>query len=241
MQHAEEADTESEPQRLGAFRLVLQCRVVEREFLQGFAEVLEIVGADREQAGIYLRLDALEAGQHLHVRRAGERQGIAHRRTMDILDPGDDEAHFAGLEIGGGGVLGREHTNAVHLMHLAGGLHQHLVALLDATVAYPHQRHHTQVVVEPGVDDHACSGASISPVGGGITATRRSSTSSTPIPLLALQATASVASMPMICSISSLTRFGFCLRQVHLVEHRHDLEALLDGGVAVGNRLCLYP
>ncbi|MNZ92240.1 hypothetical protein D3C78_1112580 [compost metagenome] len=54
----------------------------------------------------------------------------------------------------------------------------------------------------------ACSGASISPVGGGMTSTRRSSTSITPMPLLALQATASVASMPMMCSISSLTRSG---------------------------------
>ncbi|MNR36109.1 hypothetical protein D3C85_1540000 [compost metagenome] len=54
----------------------------------------------------------------------------------------------------------------------------------------------------------ACSGASISPVGGGMTSTRRSSTSITPMPLLALQATASVASMPMIFSISSLTLSG---------------------------------
>lgn len=55
---------------------------------------------------------------------------------------------------------------------------------------------------------NACSGASISPSGAGMAVTRRSSTSSTPIPLLALQATASVASMPMMLSISSFTRSG---------------------------------
>ncbi|MCY1294449.1 hypothetical protein D9M70_437420 [compost metagenome] len=54
----------------------------------------------------------------------------------------------------------------------------------------------------------ACSGASISPSGAGMVATRRSSTSSTPMPLFALQATASVASMPMMLSISSFTRSG---------------------------------
>ncbi|MCY1407018.1 hypothetical protein D9M71_223000 [compost metagenome] len=55
---------------------------------------------------------------------------------------------------------------------------------------------------------NACRGASISPSGEGMVATRRSSTSSTPMPLFALHATASVASMPMMLSISSLTLSG---------------------------------
>ena len=38
--------------------------VVEGQLLQRFAEVFEIVGADREQTGVNLRLDALEAWQH---------------------------------------------------------------------------------------------------------------------------------------------------------------------------------
>ena len=60
----------------------------------------------------------------------------------------------------------------------------------------------------PDAFDAVPSGASMSPVGAGIVCTRRSSTSSTPRPVLALQVTASVASIPMIFSISSLTRSG---------------------------------
>jgi len=46
-------------------------------------------------------------------------------------------------------VLGVEHADTVHLVDLAGGFHQHLVALLDTTVANPYQRYDAQIVVEP--------------------------------------------------------------------------------------------
>ncbi|CRM83609.1 hypothetical protein [Pseudomonas sp. 22 E 5] len=61
VQHAQEPATEAEAQGVGAFRGVLQRRVVEGELLQRFAEIFEVVGADREQAGVNLRLDAFEA------------------------------------------------------------------------------------------------------------------------------------------------------------------------------------
>ena len=153
VQHAEEAATEAEAQGFGAFRLVLQRRVVEGQFLQGVAEVLEIVRADREQARVDLRLDPLEARQDLDVRRVVQGQRIAHRRAVDILDTGDDEAHLARLQVDGLGVLRSEYPDAVHLVDLAGGLHQDLVALLHPAVLHPYQRDHAKVVVEPGVDD----------------------------------------------------------------------------------------
>ncbi|MNZ64179.1 hypothetical protein D3C78_823450 [compost metagenome] len=237
MQHAEEADAEAEAQGLGALRLVLQGGVVQGQLLQGFAEVLEVIGADREQAGVDLRLDALEARQHVHVRRVGQSQGVANRRAMDVLDAGDDEAHFAGLEVGHLGVLRGEYADAVHLVELAGGLHQDLVALLHPAVLHAHQRDHAQVVVEPGVDDqglqrrldltdrrrndldqlfqhvdhaHAALGAAGHGVGG-------------------------VDADDVLDLV--LDPLRLCLGQVHLVQHRHDLQALLDGGVAVGHGL----
>ena len=60
-----------------------------------------------------------------------------------------------------------------------------------------------------------------------------------PSPVLALARIASCASMPMMSSISSITRSGLGRRQVDLVQHRHDLDALLDRRVAVGDRLRL--
>ncbi len=54
----------------------------------------------------------------------------------------------------------------------------------------------------------ADSGASALPVGGGTLAITASRMSSMPTPFLALARTASVASMPMMSSISSITRSG---------------------------------
>ncbi len=48
VQHAKETNAETEAQRIGAFRLVLQRRVVQREFFQRFAETLKIIGTHRE-------------------------------------------------------------------------------------------------------------------------------------------------------------------------------------------------
>ena len=85
----------------------------------------------------------------------------------------------------------------------------------------------------------AFSGAAGSPLGGGMRAITASRMSSTPSPVLALACTASCAGMPMMSSISLDHARRVGRRQVDLVEHRHDLDALLDRGVAVGDRLRL--
>lgn len=158
---------------------------------------------------------------------------------MNVLDAGDDEAHFAGLQICRGGVLGVEHAHAVDQVNLAGGLDQNLVALLDAAMTHAHQRHHAQVIVEPGVDDqrlqwrldvagrrrnglyqalehfidaHAALGATGHGVGG-------------------------IDTDDLLDFVLDPIRIG--LRQVHLVQHGHHFQALLDGGIAVGHRLRL--
>ena len=51
----------------------------------------------------------------------------------------------------------------------------------------------------------------------------------------------SSAGRPSTCSISSGAALGVGRRQVDLVEHGHDLEVVLDGLVAVGQRLRLDP
>ena len=58
-----------------------------------------------------------------------------------------------------------------------------------------------------------------------------------PMPVLAEQGIASLASMPITSSISGLRVVGVGLRQVHLVEHRHHFDAEVERGVAVGDRL----
>ncbi len=86
----------------------------------------------------------------------------------------------------------------------------------------------------------ACSGASGSPLGGGITRTSSSSSSSMPIPLLALtrQACDGIDADDVLDLPGHALGLG--LRQVHLVEDRQHFQPLLDGGVAVGDRLRLH-
>ena len=50
VEHAQEAAAEAEPERVGRLRLEREARVVERQLLQGRAEVVELVVGRREQA-----------------------------------------------------------------------------------------------------------------------------------------------------------------------------------------------
>jgi hypothetical protein len=111
---------------------------------------------------------------------------------------------------------------------------------LPAAVDHAHQHHHAHVVVEPAVDDHGARRAV------GVAARRRHAGDHgfedlvMPMPVLAEQGMASVASMPITSSISALGVVGVGLRQVHLVEHRHHFHAQVERGVAVGHRLRLH-
>ena len=87
------------PSASDTFRFVKQRRIVQRQFRQRFAKRFVIFGGNREQARIHLRLHFLETGQRFDIGRARDmRDRIADRRAVNILDAGDDEAHFAGVE-----------------------------------------------------------------------------------------------------------------------------------------------
>ncbi|MNZ36217.1 hypothetical protein D3C78_536310 [compost metagenome] len=237
MQHAEEAATEAEAQGVGAFRRVLQRRIVEGELLQRLAEVFEVVGADREQAGVHLRLNALEAWQHVDVRRRAQGQGVAHWRTVNVLDAGDDEAYFTGLQVNGRGVFRVEYTDAVHQVDLAGGLDQDLVALLHAAVAHAHQGDNAQVVVEPGVDDQRLQRIFVVAGrcrNGGDQALEHCVDAQAGLGR-ALDRVGGIDADDFFDFFFDAVRIG--LWQVDLVQHRHHFQALFDRRVAVGNRL----
>ena len=56
VQHTEEATAKAEAERIGCLGLVKQRRVVERQLAKGVTEILVIIGVDRKDAGINLRL-----------------------------------------------------------------------------------------------------------------------------------------------------------------------------------------
>lgn len=136
-------------------------------------------------------------------------------------------------------MLRGEDTDAVDQVHLPGGLDQNLVALLHAAMAHTHQRDHAQVVVEPGVDDQRLQRCI------DLAGRRRDGLHQAFEHLVHAHATLGTAGHrvggvdadDLLDLVLDAIRVG--LRQVHLVQHRHDLKALFDGGVAVGNRLRL--
>ena len=67
----------------------------------------------------------------------------------------------------------------------------------------------------------------------------RSSSASTPWPVLALTRSTSSGSQPMMCAISAAYTLGLRGRQVDLVQHRDDVQVVLERQVEVGQRLRL--
>src|SRR5918995_5015321 len=105
----------------------MQRRIVELELRQRVAEVFVVFRLHREQAGEYARLHLLEAGERLARGPCIERDGVANRRTIDLPDTGDHEAHLAGLERLARQRLRREAAELVDLMRAAGRPHTDLL------------------------------------------------------------------------------------------------------------------
>src|SRR5690606_24074093 len=79
--------------------------------------------------------------------------GVAHRRTVDVLDAGDDEADFARFQRFAGHRFRREVAELVDQVGAPGGPHADLGPGAQRAIHDAHQRYDADVVVEPGVDD----------------------------------------------------------------------------------------
>ena len=237
VQQAEESAAETETHRFGRFRLEMHRGVVELELVQRFAQRRIVVGDDREQAGEHARLHLLETRQRMRRRIARQRQRVADRRAVHVLDRRGDPADFAGAEFVARRALGREHADLIDFVRAAGRHHEQLVARLDLALHHAHQRDDAEIIVEPRIDDQR-----LQPVG--VARLRRRNARDDRFEhgfdvLAGLR-----ADRDRVVGVDADDGFDFGLdafdvggRQVDLVEHRHDFEAHLDRGVAIGDRL----
>ena len=239
VQQAEETAAKAEPQSLRNFRLVMQRRVVELELVERVAQRLVLIGFDRVEAREHLRLDLLETRQRRGRGAIGERHGVADLGGVDLLDAGDDEAYIAGGKLVAADRLGREHAHLFATVDRARRHQQDLVLGLQHAVDDPHQHHHADVIVEPGIDDERTQRRiRVSPG-------RRHLGDHRLQNVLDADAVLGTGADGIgRVDADDVLDFGADPirvrgRQVDLVEHGNDFHALLDGGVAVGHRLRL--
>ncbi len=123
--------------------------------------------------------------------------------------------------------------------HGGAGHEQDPVLGLERSLHHPHQHHHADVVVEPGVDDQRLQGRVR-------IALRRRDPGNHGLEHV-IDTLAGLGAHPdrVACVDADdvldlgYDALGLRHRQVDLVEHRHDLDALLEGGVAIRDRLRL--
>ena len=240
VQQAEEAAAEADAEGVGRLGLEGEAGVVELELVQGVAQVGQLVAVDRVEAAEHHGLGVPVAGQRLGgaVLRGGDR--LARAGLADVLDPGDEVAHLARAEPLHRDRDGRAHAHLFDVVHRV-GLHEAQARPgVQRAVDDPDGAHDAPVLVVGGVEDQGPQRTpSASPWGGGMRAMMASSSSGTPSPVLAEMCRMSSAGQPQ--HVLDLERAALRVgrRQVDLVEDRHDLEVVLNGLVAVGQRLGL--
>jgi hypothetical protein len=153
VEQAEEPAAEAEAERLARFGLVHQRAVVELQPLERVAQLLVLVGVRREEAGEDHRLDVDVARQRLARRPLLAGQGVADADLGDVLDAGDDVTDLPGVERRHRHHARREDADLVDLHAGAGGHQAHPLVGAKRAVDHPDEGHHATVLVVRRVED----------------------------------------------------------------------------------------
>ena len=228
MQQAEEAATETETESGARLHFVSETGVVQAKPAHGRAQFLELRGVDREQAAEHNRDSRAKTRQGILDRLAIVGDGVAHARVGDFFDRGGKHADLAGTELVHRRELGREHAGAVHVVGGVGAHHADALAFLEHAVNDTHQHNHAEIEVVPAVNQQ-CLECGIA------VAFRRRQPRDDRFQHLRnvqpglggnLDRVAGIESDHILDLLLNLGRLGG--GQVHLIEHRHDLVAVVD-------------
>ena len=237
MQEAEEAAAKAESERLRHLGFVLQRGIVQFQLVQRIAQPVVVVGFDRIQSGEYLRLDHLETGQRCRRRTFGQGYGVAYLGCLEFLDAGDDKTHLPRDQPLACLRLRREHADLLAQVHGVRGHQQDPVFRAQRPVDHPHQHHHADIVVEPGIDDESLERRRRIAFG-----RRDARNHCLEYILHALAGLGADAQRVLGVDADHIFDLAYrplriSRRQVDFVQHRHDLDTLLDRGIAVRHGL----
>ena len=239
VQQAEEAAPETESQGGRALGLEGQRRVVELQFLQRAPQVLEILGLDRIDPGEHHRFHLLEPVDAFLGRPGHVRDGIADTHLARSLDSRDDIPDVARADLVAGRHIQFQYAHLVGVVFLAGGDEFHVVAFADDAIDHLEIGDNAPERVEYGVEDQTLQRrVGIAFWGGyflndGVQQLR--------------DALAGLAAGPediLTRATQQLDDLVFHLvgagaRQVDLVDHRNDLQVVLDGHIEIRDGLRL--
>jgi len=203
------------------------------------AQRLEVGGVDREQAAEHHRHRRPEAGQRRGHRLAVVRDGVADPRVGHLFDRRGEEADLARAERVGLLHFRGEHADAVDLVGGVGAHHADAVALGEHAVDEAHQNDDAEVGIVPAVDQQGLERRRAIALGRRQARDDRFQHGGHVEAGLGgnLDGVRGVEADHVLDLLFDLGGLGG--RQIDLVEHRHDLVAVVDCLVDVGERLRL--
>ena len=160
---------------------------------------------------------------------------------MQLFDARDDVAHLARFERLTGLVGRGEYTQVVGVVDRVGGHHFEALALAQAAVNHANEHDNAHIGVEPAIHDHGAQGR-IRVAFGWRDLSHHGFEDFFDAHAGFGRAWNGVGGIDADDVFNfSFGVLGVCLRQIHLVEHRHHFHTEVQRGVAIGDSLCLNP
>ncbi len=239
MEQAQESAAEAEPERDRGLRLVVERGIRELQLVERLAQHWVVAAVDRIQPREDHRLRVGVAGQRLGRGRARVRHRVTDLGLAHVLHTRDQVADLADAEALGGRRLGRGDADLEQFVHRAGRHHLDLLARLERAVDHPDVGDDPAVGVVDGVEDHGARRR-------GRVAHRGRDPLDDAVEQL-LHALAGLAAHPqhVLRLAADETRELFRVlvrvggRQVDLVQHRDDLEVVVEREIQVREGLGL--
>ena len=239
VQQPEEPGTEAKAQCLGGFRFPADGRIVQAEFLEGFAQVLVVFRVDGVDAGIDHRQDVFVARERLGGRVRGVGERVADFHVTDGLHVREHVAHHAFGEFFARVAAHAEGSDFGHHV-LGAGLHH-----LDLHAGTEGAFHDADVVDDAAVGVvHRVENKGLERLAA-VTRGGGNLVDDLVEHLLHVEARLcrNAGNLLGVVAQEVAHEFGdmvgLCARQVHLVEYRDDGQVVFDGEVEVRKRLRL--
>ena len=241
VEHAQKSAPEAEAQGNGGLGLEGQGGVVELELLQSVPQVGVFTAVLSVDAAVHHGLGGAVAGQGLRRGPVHLRDGVAHPGVAHRLDGGGEPAYLAGGELRTGvHPQGPQIAAVQHLVGGAGGHHLHAHPLLQGTLHHPEVDDDPHVRVVLAVENQGLQGGVGVSLGGGDVLHDVLQHGGDVDPHLGgdLRGVQGGQADDVLHLLLGFGRVGG--GQVDLVEHRQDLQVVLQSQVGVGQGLGLH-